>query len=171
MPISFQALLLLIFPAAVIAAAITDATRYIIPNRLTAALALAFAPVALAVGLPLPTFAICAGAGLAALAVGVGLFALRIVGGGDAKLAAACVLWLGPPAAFTFLLWTAMAGGALAVGLMLARRAPALVTARGPVWVGRLLAPGGDVPYGVAIAVGALAAFPLSPLARLVHAF
>jgi prepilin peptidase CpaA len=64
-----------------------------------------------------------------------------------------------------------MAGGALAVGLMLARRAPALVTARGPVWVGRLLAPGGDVPYGVAIAVGALAAFPLSPLARLVHAF
>jgi prepilin peptidase CpaA len=30
--------------------------------------------------------------------------------------------------------------------------------------VERLLEPEGDVPYGVAIAIGALAAFPMSPI-------
>ena len=171
MPPLIAAFLLLAFPAAVIAAAITDATSYIIPNRLSAALAVAFLPAALAAGLPLHTFAVCAALGVAALAAGIGLFALRVMGGGDAKLMAACLLWLGPAAITPFLLWTAVAGGGLAVSLLLARRLPAPVTATGPRWVGRLLQPGGDVPYGVAIAVGALAAFPLSPLAQLVHPF
>ena len=171
MPPLISTLLLLAFPAGLIAAAITDATSYIIPNRLCAALALAFAPAALAAGLPLNSFAVCAGLGVAALAVGIGLFALRLLGGGDAKLMAACVLWLGPAAMPPFLMWTAVAGGGLALLLLFARRLPAPVTAVGPPWVGRLLQPGGDVPYGVAIAVGALVAFPLSPLARLVHGF
>ena len=171
MPPLIAALLLLAFPAAVIAAAITDATSYIIPNRLSLILAASFVPAALAAGLPLQSFALCAALGVAALAVGIGLFAFRIMGGGDAKLTAACLLWLGPVALFPFLLWTAVAGGGLAVGLLFARRLPAAVAAAGPCWVGRLLQPGGDVPYGVAIAVGALVAFPLSPLARLVHGF
>ena len=171
MPPLIATLLLLAFPAAVIAAAITDATSYIIPNRLSAILAIAFVPAALAAGLPLQSFAICAAIGIAALAAGIGLFALRIMGGGDAKLTAACLLWLGPVALTPFLLWTAMAGGCLAVGLLFARKLPAAVAAAGPGWVGRLLQPGGDVPYGVAIAVGALVAFPLSPLAQIVHAF
>ncbi len=34
----------------------------------------------------------------------------------------------------------------------------------GPAWVGRLATPGENVPYGVAIAVGALAAFPACAL-------
>ncbi len=161
--------LLLIFPLAVIGAAITDATRYIIPNRLSAALAVAFVPTALAAGLPLSAVALYAAVGVAALAVGVALFALRVIGGGDAKLAAACMLWLGPVTAVPFLMWTAVAGGALAVGLLAARRMPASMRTFGPGWIGRLLQQGGDVPYGIAIAVGALAVFPLSPLVRLVH--
>ncbi len=161
--------LLLIFPLAVIAAAITDATRYIIPNRLSAALALAFMPAALAAGLPLPAVGLYVAVGAAALAAGVVLFAFRVIGGGDAKLAAACTLWLGPVTVMPFLLWTAVAGGALAVGLLIGRRMPGSITQAGPGWVSRLLQRGSDVPYGVAIAVGALAVFPLSPLARLVH--
>ena len=169
MPPLITALLLLAFPAAVIAAAITDATSYIIPNRLSMILAAAFVPAALAAGLSWPAFGMCLGLGVLALVVGVGLFALKVMGGGDAKLTAACLLWLGPVAIVPFLLWTAVAGGCLAVGLLFARRLPAQVASAGPRWVGRLLQPGGDVPYGVAIAVGALVAFPLSPLARLVH--
>ena len=69
-----------------------------------------------------------------------------------------------------FLLGTALAGGALAVTLLLARRTPILAATRGPLWMGRLLSREADVPYGIAIAVGALAAFPLSPLVRLAHA-
>ena len=171
MPPMISTLPLLVFPAGVIAAGVTDATSYIIPNRLCAALALAFAPIALLAGLPLPGFAVCVGVGLAALAVGIGLFAAGVVGGGDAKLAAACLLWLGPAGVLPFLLWTAVTGGGLAVALLFARRTPRLASVGGPAWVGRLLQPGGDVPYGVAIAVGALAAFPMSPLAQLAHAF
>ena len=171
MPPVLQNLLLLTFPVSVIAAAMTDASRYIIPNRLSAALAIGFVPAALAAGLPPSGFALAMAIGVAALAAGMALFAFRVVGGGDAKLAAACLLWLGPVALTPFLLWTAVAGGFLAVGLLFARKLPALVAAAGSSWVGRLLQPGGDVPYGVAIAVGALVAFPLSPLARLVHGF
>jgi prepilin peptidase CpaA len=36
--------------------------------------------------------------------------------------------------------------------------------ATGPRWVGALLEPKGDIPYGVAIAAGALLAFPSSGL-------
>ena len=169
MPPILAALVLLAFPAAVIAAAITDATRYIIPNRLSIALALAFAPAALAIGLPLGAIAVCLAVGAAALLGGILLFALQIIGGGDAKLMAACLLWLGAEAAAPFLGWTAAAGGALACGLLLARRLPRAATEAFPRWVGRLLQPGGDVPYGVAIAAGALVAFPASPLARLAH--
>jgi prepilin peptidase CpaA len=170
LPHILQTLLLLAFPAGVIAAALTDATSYLIPNRVSAGLAVAFVPAALACGLPTGVFAACLGVGVVAFLAGVVLFALKIMGGGDAKLMAACMVWLGLPAAMPFLLWTAVAGGVLALTLMGARRVPLVATA-GPAWMGRLLQPGGDVPYGIAIAVGALAAFPSSPLVQIAHAF
>jgi prepilin peptidase CpaA len=40
---------------------------------------------------------------------------------------------------------------------------------RPPAWLERLLAPEGDIPYGIAIAAGALAAFPQSGLMLAVH--
>ena len=50
--------------------------------------------------------------GFGALAVGIGMFALRWIGGGDAKLFAAAALWLGAPAALSYVVMTGMAGGA-----------------------------------------------------------
>jgi prepilin peptidase CpaA len=38
-----------------------------------------------------------------------------------------------------------------------------------PAWLERLLAPAGDIPYGIAIAAGALAAFPHSALLQAVR--
>jgi prepilin peptidase CpaA len=169
LPQILQIVLLLAFPLAVIGAALTDATSYTIPNRISAALALAFLPAALACGLPPAVFATCAGVGAAAFLAGAALFAFRVLGGGDAKLAAACLLWLGLPGATPFLLWTAVAGGVLAVSLLAARQLPPALAGVGPSWVSRLLQPGGDVPYGVAIAVGALAAFPSSPMGQFAH--
>ncbi len=47
----------------------------------------------------------------------------------------------------------------------MARQGPlSILAAGGPAWLGRLLTPGEDLPYGLAIAVGALAAFPFSAL-------
>ncbi len=153
------------FPAGLLAAAIADAASFTIPNRITAALALAFLPAALALHLPWPVIGVCAATGAAALLLGVGMFAMGWCGGGDAKLLAACALWLGWPAIPSLLLATSIAGGVLALGLMLARKAaPEAVLAGAPAWLGRLLGVQRDLPYGVAIAAGALFALPMSPL-------
>ena len=162
MPVA-HLLLISIFPAVVVIAAVRDATSYTIPNWLSAALALAFFPAALGVGLAPATIGLCAASGAAALAAGVAMFAAGWIGGGDAKLFAACALWLGLGAIGAFLAWTALFGGGLAVALLLARRSP-VAAFRGPPWVGRLLEPAGEVPYGVAIAAGAMAAFPSSAI-------
>jgi prepilin peptidase CpaA len=85
--------------------------------------------------------------------------------GRDAKLFAAAALWLGLPASLSYLLVTAVAGGALTLGL-LSLRSPLLrpYVLSGPPWFGRLAEPEESIPYGVAIAAGALIAFPASPL-------
>ncbi len=169
---AIQSLVLMVFPALVILGAVSDLASYRIPNWISLGLLAGFAAAALA-GLSAgvspgalgPSLAVGAGA----LALGVIMFALRWIGGGDAKLFAAAALWLGWPALPAYLVFTALAGGALAVLLMGLRSAlvrPLLLS--GPAWFVRLADPGESVPYGVAIAVGALAAFPTAPLAKAV---
>jgi prepilin peptidase CpaA len=157
---------LLVFPALVVLAAVKDATSYTIPNWISLALVAAFPVAALAHGLALPALGVHAAVGVAALFAGMVMFALRWIGGGDAKLFAAAGLWLGWPAAMPYVLMTCVAGGALAM-LLLGLRSAHLrpFVPAGPAWFARLAEPGENVPYGVAIAVGALAAFPTSALA------
>ncbi len=160
-----QTLLLTVFPALVITGGLKDITSFTIPNWISAALIGGFLLAALALGLPWQSGLTMLGIGTAALFVAMGMFAMGWIGGGDAKMFAAAALWLGWPASLTFVLVTGLAGGALAVSLLGLRSVwlrPLAV--RGPDWVGRLATPGGDAPYGVAIAIGALAAFPESPL-------
>jgi len=158
-------LIVAVFPVGAIAAALSDATTFTIPNRLVIAIAAAFFPVALILGMPVQTIGACAAVGVLALIVGIGLFAMNWCGGGDAKLLAACALWLGLPAILPFLFAMSVVGGLLALGLVLARKAAlgALVPSGAP-WLGRLLQPTEALPYGVAIAIGALIAFPSSPV-------
>jgi prepilin peptidase CpaA len=164
MPSFLVAILVLTFPALVIAAALRDAMSYTIPNWISAALVVLFPVAALAAGFPMSAIALHVGVGVAMLAVGMVMFALRWVGGGDAKLVAAAALWLGWPALTGYLLTAALAGGGLAAVLILMRstlfRPLALM---GPPWVARLAEPGEPVPYGVAICIGALVALPASP--------
>jgi prepilin peptidase CpaA len=166
-----QFALLLIFPAMVVVGALRDLTSFTIPNWISGVLILGFLPAALAGGLSLETFGGHLLVGFLALLAGMGMFALRWIGGGDAKLFAAAALWLGWPASLSYGLQTAVAGGALAVAL-LSLRSPLLrpYVLSGPAWFSRLADPEEAVPYGVAIAVGALLAFPASPLAQVVLA-
>ena len=165
MPEALPTALVSVFPALAIIAAFKDATSYTIPNWLSAAAVLSFFPAALAAGLPLPLLGLSVAVGVAGLVLGMAMFALRWVGGGDAKLLAAAMLWLGWPAVGPFLLVTALAGGGLALALLNLRAdwLRAYLPA-GPAWVERLRQSDADVPYGVAIAVGALIAFPHSAL-------
>lgn len=162
--------LLSVFAVLVIVAAMKDLASYTIPNWISGALALAFVPAALLVGATPMQIAIGAGVGVAMLIAGIIMFALRWLGGGDAKLMAAASMWIGLPGLAPFLLYTGLAGGALALSLLALRSSwlrPFAMS--GPGWVDRLATPGGATPYGVAIAVGALAAFPAGLIMQAAH--
>ena len=169
---AIQSLVLMVFPALVILGAVTDVVSYRIPNWISLGLVAGFATAAaagLSAGASLGALGLGIAVGAGALAAGVAMFARGWIGGGDAKLFAAAALWLGWPALPAYLVFTALAGGALAMLLMALRSAmlrPLLLA--GPAWFVRLADPDESVPYGVAIAVGALAAFPASPLAKAV---
>src|SRR5690606_26546741 len=99
----FATLSAVLFAALVVTAAARDALSFTIPNWISGGLVLLFFPAALAGGLGWPAFGLHLGVGLAALVAGMAMFALRWMGGGDAKLLAAAALWLGWPAVMTFI--------------------------------------------------------------------
>lgn len=88
-----------------------------------------------------------------ALAIGTFLFGRGILGGGDVKLFAATVLWFDLGASLRVLTWTAIAGGVLAVLIILARTLPWPDAIRSRM---RVLQPKAGIPYGIAIAAGAI---------------
>ena len=92
---------------------------------------------------------------IALLIVGTPLFASGKMGGGDVKLLAAAGLWFDLRGALAMLLWVLIAGGLLAILILLIRQVGWSDGARGRV---HLLKRGGGIPYGVAIAAGTLLA-------------
>ena len=152
-----------LFAALLLAAAVRDLTSYIIPNWISLALLAGFLPaawLAWKTGVPALHIGQCLMVGFAVLAAGVAMFALNWLGGGDAKLLAAAALWIGWQGLAAFLFWTTLAGGVLALVLLTVRRRTAPAGEAPATWVDGLLRKGAPVPYGVAIAVGALAALP-----------
>ncbi len=153
------------FAGLLLTGAIKDLVSYTIPNWISLTIIGLFPVTALAAGLPLSTIGLHVGIGVAVLAAGMAMFALRWIGGGDAKMFAAAALWMGWPAVMDFVLWTALTGGMLAMALMSLRTAafrPMVMI--GTRWLVKLSEPGGAAPYGVAIAAGALVALPQSAL-------
>jgi prepilin peptidase CpaA len=160
-----EALALALFAGLLVYAACTDVASLTIHNWVSIALALAFSPIALLARMPLTEIGIHYLFGFGLLAIGFFLFQARIIGGGDAKLLASAAIWTGFTAFAPFIFWTAMAGGLMALGLLVVRRSFAPATAQ-PAFVNRLLTPKSGVPYGVAIMVGGLMALPSLPFAE-----
>lgn len=156
-----------IYAAPLVTAALWDARHYRIPNLLPLVLLGAFLPVALLAPQPVDWLAHL-GAGAAVFAGGAVLFALRWMGGGDVKLAAAVALWAGP-LALHFLAAMAVIGGLLALALLVLRKMVAGVVAMAAdrpqeVTLPRLLLQGEGVPYGLAIAGAGLVLATRLPL-------
>ena len=146
----FTDLLLVWLSATLLLAAVIDARTFTISNKLNLAVALGAPLYWLSIALePWPGVAIQLAAGGVVFALLAGAFYAGMMGGGDVKLAAALALWLPPAGTIKFLVWMALAGGVLTVGLLVWHRA------RGNE--GRP-----KIPYGVAIACGAL--FVLAPI-------
>lgn len=151
-----------LFPLLLILAGTGDALSMRISNRLNLLIAFSFFPVAIAAGMPWPMLGVHVATGLALLAVGYALFALSVFGGGDAKLLAAAGLWLGYPGCLSFLIFTALAGGVLAVAAVLWSIIRLESDIRDGFVARHLKDLKPDLPYGLALAVGGILAFSQS---------
>lgn len=151
---------ILAFAGLMLLAAWFDATKFTIPNWLSGAVALAFFPAMLLLMPGWGVFGFHMLAGLVALLLGMAVFAAGWAGGGDAKLFAAAALWFGWPDAAGFLMHTAVSGGALVLVLIALRRTlPVLGVPAGRI-ENTAVAQGAPVPYGIALAAGAMWSLP-----------
>lgn len=154
--------LLLIFPALMAFAAASDFFSMKIPNYVSLALIAGFVALAPVAGLSLASIGMHVSVGMVALIICFGLFAGGFIGGGDAKLLASTALWFGWPLVITFLIYTALFGGVLALILVSIRKYPLPQGLMQHDFVARLHEDGGAAPYGLAIAASALVIYPTS---------
>ncbi|AEQ50085.1 A24 family peptidase [Pelagibacterium halotolerans] len=131
-----------------------------ISNALVAVVVAGFVIIALVVGISPALIGMHLAAGALVLAVTFTLFAFGWIGGGDAKLAAGIAMWMGFELMLPFLLYASILGGALTFALLIGRRyaLPAPLMRIG--WIGRLHHPKTGVPYGIALAIGAMLVYP-----------
>lgn len=150
------AISLLAFIGFLLWAAAADLHRYTIPNRISVGVLAAYilyAGIAAIFPSLYPSINWFGGliTGAAVLIGGAVLFAWGLFGGGDVKLLASTAVWAGPALVFELVVVTALAGGILALGVLLAR-AFGKPACAGPGEAGA--AP--TLPYGVAIAAGGI---------------
>ena len=157
-----------LFPALMAFAAASDLLTMTISNRVSLALVAVFLIVALASGMGLSDILLHAGAGAAVLTVAFACFAMGWVGGGDAKVAAAAALWFGFADLMNYLVYASLFGGALTLLLLQFRQWPLPYALAGQTWLLRLHAKESGIPYGIALALGALAIYPETEWVRAI---
>jgi prepilin peptidase CpaA len=149
-----------LFPALMAFAAASDLFTMTISNRVSLALAAGFLVLALLSGMAFHDILWHLGAGLTVLVVAFGCFAMGWVGGGDAKVAAAAALWFGFDHLLNYLLYASLFGGALTLLLLQFRQWPLPWQLAGQPWLLKLHAKETGIPYGIALAIGALMVYP-----------
>ena len=151
---------LLLFPALMAFAAASDLFTMTISNRVSLLLAGGFLVLAVASGMGPTEILFHAGAGAIVRAIAFLCFAMGWVGGGDAKIAAAAALWFGFAHLMNYLLYASLFGGALTLLLVQFRQWPLPYALAGQPWLLRLHAKESGIPYGIALAIGALMVYP-----------
>ncbi|MBB5533475.1 A24 family peptidase [Rhizobium giardinii] len=159
-----DAAIFVIFPLCLAIAAFSDLFTMTIPNRVSAILLGAFIVVAPLAGLSLAITGMHLLAGVVVFAVCFTLFALGVMGGGDAKLLTASAVWFGfNSSLMTFVLYVSIVGGLLTLLILMMRKQENAILASG-LPVPPLLFTAKKIPYGIAIGLGGFLAYPSSPL-------
>ena len=151
---------LMLFPALMAFAAASDLFTMTISNRVSLALAAGFLLLAAATGMGFYDILMHLGAGATVLTVAFACFAMGWIGGGDAKVAAGAALWFGFGHLLNYLLYASLFGGALTLLLLQFRQWPLPYALAGQTWLLRLHAKESGIPYGIALAIGALTIYP-----------
>ncbi|HTO33654.1 MAG TPA: prepilin peptidase [Pararhizobium sp.] len=158
------AAIFIVLPLCLAFAAFSDLFTMTIPNRVSAILLGSFFLVAPLAGLALPMIGMHVVAGLIVFTGCFTLFALNVMGGGDAKLLTAGAVWFGfNNSLFEFLLYVSIFGGLLTLVILIMRKQENAILASG-IPVPPLLFTAKKIPYGIAIGLGGFIAYPSSPL-------
>lgn len=161
------AAIFIVLPLCLAFAACTDLFTMTIPNRVSAIILGSFLVVAPFSGLGWQEIGMSLVAAAAVFAVCFALFAVNVMGGGDAKLLTAASVWFGFGMPLVgFLVYVAYIGGILTLLIVVLRAKSSTVMAMGlPIPDSLLTAK--KVPYGIAIAIGGFMAFPDAPMVAL----
>lgn len=130
-----------------------DARYYIIPNWLNLSVIALYGAFFL-LHMPNPWWGGFAAMGIM-FTLGMGMFALGIMGGGDVKLLTALMLWMGwNKVSLAFILYFSLAGGVLAVFIIMLRRMilPLIFHGKMTAELPRIFVRNQPIPYGIAIA-------------------
>lgn len=87
------------------------------------------------------------------------MFALRIFGGGDAKLITAYGFWIAPSALFLFLALVTISGACVALAALILKSQQPFKNPRAGSWVARVQSGEAVVPYAIPIFVGVVVTF------------
>ena len=156
-------IIVMIFASTMLVAAFKDATTMTIPNWISLALIAGFCvvlPFAWPGWSELGTHIMV---GTTFFLAGFAMFAFGWLGGGDAKLMAATALWWQWPDAVIYILYTTLIGAALAIALLFGRRFIPVRVLTAP-WAYKMFKDEKKMPYGLALAAGALLTLPQSAL-------
>jgi prepilin peptidase CpaA len=160
-----EAAIVVIFPFCMVFAAVSDMLSMTIANRVSVILAVSFAIVAPLTGMGWTDYAMHLAAGTLVLSVTIALFAIGGMGGGDAKLLAATAIWMGfGMPLMHYLVLSAVAGGALTLAILVYRTSPLAVYTAHNRFLRHFADAQNGIPYGIALGIGGILAFPQSPL-------
>jgi prepilin peptidase CpaA len=164
-----EAAILVVFPFAMLHAAISDMLSMTILNRVSLLLIGTFLIVAPLTGMEFSQILMHVAAFALVLTVCFCLFASGAMGGGDAKLLAATSLWFGfSMNLMLYLVVSSLFGGILTL-VILGFRGSAVAVYAGQVEFLRRIADSKEkIPYGIALGIGGLVAFPDSWMAEWV---
>jgi prepilin peptidase CpaA len=151
---------LVFFPALMAFAAASDLFTMTISNRVSLALVAGFLALAFASGMAPSAILMHLAAGAIVLIAAFICFAFGWIGGGDAKIAAAAALWFGFAHLLNYLVCASLFGGVLTLILLQFRQWPLPYALAGQSWLLKLHAKESGIPYGIALAVGALVVYP-----------
>ena len=153
----------MVFPGLMALSASMDFLTMRIPNPIPAVLALTYFTLA-ALCLPSQVILSDASCGIVILIVAFSMFSAGWIGGGDAKLAAATALWMGWSQVLDYGIAASIFGGALTLGLLMARATPLPAILAGFPAISRLHNPKSGVPYGIALAAAGMIEYPHTPI-------
>jgi prepilin peptidase CpaA len=149
--------------AASIWAGMMDLTTMKIRNEIVIFLFAAYAALAPLAGFSFGSISLSFVVALGVMACMFVFFAFGWIGGGDAKLISVIALWLGADYTLSYIFITAVLGGLLTLVILLFRSTPLPASLLEIRWVAKLHSIGSGIPYGVAIAAGALLILPRTP--------